>query len=185
MQRLYYFIMLLLCSFAIHSQDTILKLYRPFAAANQDNIVKAQSKYGYCFDQSRHTIRKDAWRCKADSKIYDPCFVKQSKDQNIVFCPFYPWNNKAVQIKLSKPVDNRRHKPLDMSQRDPWAVILNDGTRCESLGSKKRYENLLIRYHCQDNSFLFGHIQRCDPSWKIMQRKANQTRTVTISKAWF
>ncbi|MDI1351466.1 MAG: hypothetical protein PSV35_01650, partial [bacterium] len=76
MQRV---LLMLLClySLAASAGDTVLKLYRPYGEAIEQIVPVIKTKIsGQCDAQSRLIVREDAWRCQAQGRIFDPCFVK-------------------------------------------------------------------------------------------------------------
>ncbi len=65
-------IFIVMLPFCLFSQDTELKLYRPFGENNQlAPIVVKETIAGQCWQQSQRIKRQDAWRCSAQGKIYD------------------------------------------------------------------------------------------------------------------
>ncbi|QDP71159.1 hypothetical protein FOG18_00445 [Legionella israelensis] len=181
-----YLILLFLCSLTAQSKDTLLKLYRPFNVSDeQANINIHATKSGQCLQQSKLILREDAWRCHANGKVYDPCFTKNFGNKKEALCPTSPLNGESTLITVSEPLNNIFHTSLDMSRAYPWVVILENGTYCQAIESKESYDHLPVHYRCQDNSLLLGHIQRCDPNWKMLQKKEDQIQTVSLAKVWF
>ncbi|WP_419420567.1 hypothetical protein ACNVED_04495 [Legionella sp. D16C41] len=167
--------------------DTEIKLYRPFGdVVEQQPLVIKATYSGVCWQQSRRIQREDAWRCQVQDKIYDPCFVKQFSAFKQAICPQSPWNGASVLINLPAAVNNSQHSQLDVSKTYPWAIELNTGERCEALDKEAMYDNMPIRYRCNNQTELLGHLQRCKSTWTILQRDKNsQITTVIVTKAWF
>ncbi|KTD19026.1 hypothetical protein [Legionella jordanis] len=173
-------------SFNLWSQDTELKLYQPFDDhAQQSPRIISQQVQGECWQQSQRIKREDAWRCMAQGKIYDPCFVKQYGAANEAICPQSPWVGTTVKITLSSPVDNSQNVPLDMAEAYPWAIELTDGEKCQAVDEGGNYDGLPIRYQCDRQSVLIGHIQRCKAEWGILQKTASGVSTAIVARAWF
>lgn len=186
MRRLVVMISTILGSFCLFAQDTELKLYRPFGeAVQQAPVVVKQIVSGQCWQQSQRIKREDAWRCAAADKIYDPCFVKQFGSLQQAVCPQSPWSGESVQINLSSPLDNSQHIELDMSRAFPWAIELTSGEKCQAVDAGEIYDNLPIRYLCNSQAVLLGHIQRCKALWSILQRDKDGVSTAMVAKAWF
>lgn len=176
-----------LVSMSVNADDTELKFFRPFGEVNpQVPLIVREHHAGQCWQQSRHIKREDAWRCMADGKIYDPCFIRQYGNQKQALCPQSPWDGSSTQLDLSAPVDNIRHVQLDMSQTYPWGVELQHGEKCLALDEGKMFDGMPVRYQCNNQTLIFGHLQRCKMPWTILQRDSGgQVETVTIKKAWF
>lgn len=167
--------------------DTLLKLYRPFTEMSQ--ISQPESfgapHPGRCIGQSHLVQREDAWRCSDGRVTYDPCFLNPAGSQTSVLCPVAPWEKQAVVIQLTQRLDNSKHVALDMSRGYPWGIELSQGDKCLAIDTTQQYDNLPVRYVCQSRSVLFGHIQRCSPTWKVLQHNANGVATITVARAWF
>ena len=165
------------------AENTELKLYRPF----DDTMaltIKEKIK-GQCWQQSQRIKREDAWRCVAETQIYDPCFIKEYSEHKEAVCPKSPWLADSVLIKLDKPVNNSQHTPLDMAEAFPWAVELATGEKCQAVDEGEEYDGLQVHYLCNNQTVLIGRVQRCDPQWSILHRTANGVLTANVSKAWF
>lgn len=180
------FFFLFSISLSLQSQDTVLKLYRPFNQISaQAPITILKKIQGQCLHPSEHTSRKDSWRCEADGKIYDPCFSAQAGSPPRMICPNAPETGLSIEILLTSSPDNASHEELDMSRNYPWTIELDHGILCQSMQTQESYDHLPIRYHCNDQSLLIGSIQRCDPQWKMLNLKGHQISTVMIKQVWF
>ncbi|MGQ3888262.1 hypothetical protein ACQUW5_04405 [Legionella sp. CNM-1927-20] len=167
--------------------ETEIKLYRPFGDVTaQEPLVVKETYPGECGQQSQRIKREDAWRCHVQNKIYDPCFVKQFGTHKQAICPKSPWNGASVLLNLPEAVNNNQHMTLDVSKAYPWAIELNTGEKCEAVEKEEIYDNMPIRYRCNNQTELLGHLQRCKLTWTILQRdKNNQITTAVVTKAWF
>ena len=171
---------------ALFANDTLLQFYRPYTeTTHHPAAVIVAKKAGECWQQSQRIVREDAWRCSAEGKNYDPCFVKPFGDHLNAICPESPWTANSVQITVNTPLDNSNHATLDMSRGYPWAIELANGVKCQATDSGESYDDLPVRYRCNEQSVLFGHIQRCAVAWKMLQHNASGTSTVVIEKVWF
>lgn len=170
----------------LFAKDTERQLYRPFTETmKHPPAVVYTEKAGECAQQSLLIRREDAWRCIAEGKVYDPCFMKVYGTHHDVICPDFPWSGKSVKITVSTPLDNSQHRTLDMSRTYPWAVELATGEKCQAVDSNEIYDGLPVRYQCENDSKLFGYLQRCATTWKILQHSASGVTTAKIKKAWF
>ncbi|KTC65680.1 Uncharacterised protein (plasmid) [Legionella adelaidensis] len=170
----------------LYAQNTELLFYRPFAETTAHPSPKiANTLHGECIKQSEVIRREDAIQCKAEGKIYDPCFIKAFTDKKEALCPQSPWSEKSTIIQFAEQYPQAT-EILDMSKTYPWALELKDGIRCQAFLTQNSFDNLPVRYFCNDQSTLLGHLQRCSASWKILQHKdSSQLDTVEITKAWF
>lgn len=175
-----------LCSVAFAAEDTLLKLYRPYGeATGQVSPQVKKTIPGVCYAQSQLIIREDAWRCIAEGKTYDPCFVKSGLNRKEALCPKSPWNGESVQILVKDPLNNDQNIPLDMSLTYPWAIELTNGEHCDAINSGEIYDNMPVRYQCAKKHYLVGHLQRCKPTWSMLEKTPKGIETVELSKAWF
>ena len=175
-----------LWSSLLFSEETELRFYRPLTdTTNQLPLNISETIAGECTQQSPLIKREDAWRCVAEGKEYDPCFVMRFGTHLDAVCPESPWSSNAIKITVKKPLDNSQHDMLDMSQTYPWAMELGNGEKCQAVVSSETYDNLPVRYHCDRNTVLIGHVQRCTSEWKILQRGADGVVTAVIARAWF
>lgn len=171
---------------ASFAADTELNFYRPMTeTSKQPPLILVDQKKGVCQQQSKLIKREDAWNCVADNKVYDPCFVLPYGSHMEAVCPEAPWSSKGVKIKVTAPLDNKEHVPLDMSRTYPWAIQLSTGEKCQAVNTNKEYDGLPVHYQCEGNSELIGHVQRCDNPWKILKHAANGVDTAQIVRAWF
>jgi hypothetical protein len=42
-----------------------------------------------------------------------------------------------------------------------------------------------VRYICERDEKLLGHVQRCENTWKMLQVNHHVIETVEIERAWF
>lgn len=168
-----------------YAEETETRLFRPFTEGANHAAFKIKSVLkGNCFQQSKIMPREDAWQCKAGGKIYDPCFKKPGKNK-MLFCPKSPWNGDSTVIEAEIVVNNDLFKLINMAEHLPWVVVLDNGNICKRTVSGKRYDQQPIQYICQDNTFLFGRLQRCRANWSMLRYDGNNADTAVIRQAWF
>ncbi len=166
--------------------NTERQLYRPFTETTKHPpVIVYSEKSGECSQQSQLIQREDAWRCIVEDQVYDPCFMNAYGTHLNVICPDFPWSGKSVKITVPIALNNRQHRTLDMSRTYPWAVELTTGAKCQAVESNEIYDGLPVRYHCENKSILFGYLQRCATTWKMLQLDARGVTTAKIKKAWF
>ncbi len=177
---------LFILSFSSLARETLLSLYRPLTKGVNHPYVKITKEVkGTCLNQSALIFRQDAWQCQVEKKQYDPCFETQSLSPSQVVCISSPWATAGSLITTPTPLRHGEHAVLDMSRTYPWAVELSDGVKCMGINDNKVYDGAPIRYRCNDNSFLFGHLQRCATTWKILKHTEGGDGLVSIERAWF
>ena len=179
-------------------QSTSVQFYRPFEenVSGQTNLVFGKTLKGECHEHSRLDNRSDAWKCQAGERTFDPCFIKTHVTPIGAVCPLSPWQSEATLLDLREqqpPPNNHSNNQdtLDMSSDDPWAIDLVNGTHCVIIShSMKRFSvnGQHVKYACDNQSFLLGHIQRCELVWKMLSlasRHSNTLNTVEIATAWY
>lgn len=177
----------LVASYSLYSSDTILRLYKPFSTNPTEKMTNAMQRQvkGQCWQQSQRIKREDAWRCQYEDKTIDPCFIKTYGSHKEARCPQSPWDNQSIVIALENPVENLSPESLDFSRTLPWGLELSTGEKCLSVEEGRYFDNMPVRYVCDEKSLLFGNIQRCKTLWTILQQKNGLVETVEIKKAWF
>ena len=179
-------VLLFFCSFFVSADDTVLKLYRPFGdVRDQIAPIVTNKLAGQCVGQSQLIVREDAWRCQAEGKIFDPCFVKMAGNKKQAVCPQSPWTADSVQIDVHSPLNNENHTTLDMSRVFPWAIELANGEHCQAIESNEVYDAMPVRYRCSNHNLLVGYLQRCKTVWSMLEKTPEGVITVELSKAWF
>ncbi|MGQ3890648.1 hypothetical protein [Legionella sp. CNM-4043-24] len=175
-----------LLSEASFAQDTELHLFRPFDKARVESVQSQQAIDGECWQQSQRIKREDAWRCSAEGKVYDPCFIKTYGDHRQALCAQAPWLSSETLLTLANPADNSHHSALDMSRTYPWAMELSNGEQCLAVDEGHEIDNMPVRYICSNQAQLLGHLQRCKAEWSMLRRSADgQVDTVAIAQVWF
>lgn len=185
-QRVLFLIVWFFSIGAVGAEDTILKLYRPYGEVHQQVVPTVKkSVMGHCSSQSRVILREDAWRCEAEGKTYDPCFVKAGNNRTEALCPHSPWVGDSVQIMVSTPLHNEVNKTLDMSRTYPWGIELSNGEQCLAIDTHEEYDQMPIRYRCTHKNLLVGYLQRCKTVWSMLEKTPEGVVTVELTKAWF
>jgi hypothetical protein len=189
-KTLYFFLSLIWSTaFAAIMPSTDIQFYRPFDA----KINPTETLVASCSRHSALDNRSDAWQCVAGKRVLDPCFIKPYLKAKTAICPVSPWQSQAIKIKLIAPfptVRTNEQENLDMSEDDPWAITLTDGTNCLIIPAAKNFliHGQNVKYSCDNHGFLLGHIQRCNLIWKMLfipTREGNVLNTVEIKTAWY
>jgi len=180
------YLLVMLKSMPVYSEDTALHFYRPLSdSATHHPITITEKKSGVCLQQSHYIKREDAWRCVAEGVIFDPCFVAPYGPHTQAVCAESPWSTQGIEIRVSHPLDNKTHQTLDMSRTFPWAMELSNGQKCQAFESEKQIDGLPVRYRCDKDRVLIGHVQRCNSEWKMLQHTEQGVEPVVIRQAWF
>ena len=174
-----------LWSITAFAVDTEVSLYQPMMNAKTQSPAIVAKRVGQCAQQSELIKREDAWRCISENKVFDPCFIQPDGSHLHAVCPTSPWVNQAVEITVSSPLDNKQYQALDMSRTFPWAIELTTGEKCQAIDTREEYDGLPVRYRCDKQTELIGHVQRCEGMWKMLQHASNGVDSVQIARAWF
>ncbi|MFC3907827.1 hypothetical protein ACFORL_01860 [Legionella dresdenensis] len=178
---------ILIWSFFVNAMDTETRLFRPYGdGLQQEAIVINQKITGECYQQSTRIKREDAWRCVADGRVYDPCFIKRYGRRDQAICPASPWSGASIMIDMSKPADNSQHLALDMSRTYPWGIELASGIKCQAIDAGSEAGGLPAYYQCENQSVLVGELQRCKPEWSMLEHFSDgRVESALVSRAWF
>lgn len=197
MKKIYSCFILLLITgstFAAPLPSTDVRFYRPFEsqAEGQAPLKTTETLQGTCTKHSALDNRSDAWQCQVATRLLDPCFIKTYIKTKTAICPYSPWQSQSVLIHLNPPLPpiTNNKDSLDMSEDDPWAIELVNGGHCLKLDIHNiiSAHGQTVKYACDNQGFLLGHIQRCNLRWKMLflpSRNSNSSKTVEISKAWY
>lgn len=169
------------------ASETDVRLYRPFSESEgQATVQVAQKLKGWCWQQSKVDKRLDAFRCAIKDKVFDPCFVKIYGDKKQAVCPTSPWNGQAVLIELDNSLQMSQEDELDMSRHYPWGIELTDGSHCQAIiDEQPLFDNMPVRYQCNGNGVLLGHLQRCKGMWQMLHKDSSGVSTIDIKRVWF
>jgi hypothetical protein len=174
--------------------STDVRFYRPFEEVKEQVPLKITDMVkGACTNPSTLDNRSDAFECKTSTRVLDPCFIKTYAKIKTAVCPYSPWQSQSIVVHLNPPLPNsitNNQDDLDMSEDDPWAINLVNGAHCLKLSPNNTFSvhGQNVKYSCDNQGFLLGHIQRCDLLWKMLflpSRESNSLKTVEISTAWY
>lgn len=167
------------------AEETETRLFRPFTEGAEHASFKIKEIVkGNCYRQSELMPREDAWQCQTVGKTYDPCFKKPGNG-NKLYCPQSPWNGDSTVIEAGIVVSNNHFDSVNMGDNLPWVVLLDSGVICKRSLKRGEYDQQPIQFLCQDNSFLFGRLQRCRAQWSMLMYDGKHDGTVNIKQAWF
>jgi hypothetical protein len=183
MLRRVFIFFIVMWSFCLFAEETELKFYRPFVDETQ--LVINKKLPGECWQQSQRIKREDAFRCIAEGRVYDPCFIKSYDSGKEAVCPASPWIKEGIMLSLSSPADNSQHTLLDMAETYPWAIELATGDKCQAIDEGQVYDGLEVHYQCNSQTVLIGRVHRCKANWSILQKTASGVSTAQVARAWF
>ena len=119
--------------------------------------VPSQERTGSCSSASDVLNRGDAWRCIADTSIYDPCFSIPGNGQAVI-CDTSPLSDSpGFKLDLTGSLPARGTvSPV----KSAWAFELADGTNCIFVGgATASFDGQRINYSCSDGWSILGDIQ--------------------------
>jgi hypothetical protein len=167
---------------------TIATLYRPLSSTAVV-VISGPTRSGSCWEGAITTPRRDAWRCISGNYIYDPCF-SSLRTPRIALCVTEPWRDRGVRLQLTRslPSSLANRGPLSIRSR-PWALELQDGTRCIfDSGASRVLQRLRANYFCRrGGAELFGLPDRRSEPWTIASAGARATHLgprLAIVRAW-
>jgi hypothetical protein len=143
---------------------------------------------GYCWTQSNVTQRADAWRCIIGNAISDPCF-SSALAYGVVVCPT-PWNDRGVEIRLTKPLPKALTHSEPSSALQPWALQLASGAHCLlASGASNVVQGKRLNYFCHASAKygLWGVPDRSTQPWTILIgpfAAKTLTKRAAIAHAW-
>jgi len=98
--------------------------------------------------------REDAFRCKIESSIYDPCFAMAP--EGFVYCPMNPLKEESFLIEFTESLPESEI-PSKKKNNWAWFVELKDKTYCAPFsGTRIFIGNYVAYYSC--NSDVDGKI---------------------------
>ena len=132
--------------------------------------------------------RPNAWRCFADSEIYDPCFGEADRGAEVICGTSEPWDALGVRVILDEPLSAPQ---MGEDASKVWGIELADGTRCSWLGgATATVEGARVNYGCSDEWVIVGSL-RVEPPWiaRLVQLPSAsappvQSRDVPITTVW-
>jgi hypothetical protein len=103
------------------------KLFAPYDAQGQLVGTATLTATGQCWTSSIAIPIAGVFRCLASNTIYDPCFAPAVDTKPLtVTCYADPWSTgTTMTLTKALPTEN-----LILKNGDPWALELNNGTRC-------------------------------------------------------
>jgi hypothetical protein len=176
-------------SAAMAGSGTSTRIYHAFTSSGRTAILVTETVQGACFSGSAKADRNDAWRCRSDRFIYDPCF-SSTKARGIVLCPDTAWQRSGIKINLTKPLPtkfgNRRAPSTDVR---PWGMQTMSSANCvlESMGPFIR-RKVFGDYACTNGKWLWNQPNRKAQPWTIFIAPVTATKLRTkaqIAIAWF
>jgi hypothetical protein len=115
--------------------------------------VPAEHRQGACSFHSVSTWREDAYRCGANSIIYDPCFDTGAH----VICDVSPIRpGPGFILDLTEPLP-----ALSVPDGiNPWILEFPDGVVCESFpGTSGTIDGSRLEYFCTDESWVLENLR--------------------------
>ncbi len=166
---------------------TVASVYRAFGPAGRV-VPHVKVRSGHCWTSSDVTPREDAWRCFMGNLILDPC-LSDAAAPGVVVCPT-PWNDTAVELRLTRPLPHLLTHTVPSLALAPWALQTASGADCLlSSGASAVVGGRRLNYFCGAGAKygLWGLPDRRSQPWTIFSAPFGATvlsARVAISRAW-
>jgi hypothetical protein len=151
-------------------------------------------KTGLCWTRSNIPFaRKDVWRCMADNKVMDPCFV--AGDRETIICGANPATGEdGFKLDLTTPLPEMTYELGPGTPNLTWMLETGDGTLFQfATGAAGSVEGKRIHYVSKKSSVvIIGDLQP-GKVWQaqkaILKRSKNEvsiqkTELVEIRRLW-
>jgi hypothetical protein len=175
-------------SLALAQAPTQILIFQAFSQKNtlNPNLVVAQRYTGNCYRRSLAIPgRTDAWQCQASNMSFDPCF----RDDTRLVCTISPWAHPVAILELASPLYGRSSKSNIDFKAEPWAIELQNGSKCSYLtGTSTMVNHQRVTYTCDNDPYnAVGKIYRSTSSWKVKVYDYNTKiiEVMAIKTAWF
>jgi hypothetical protein len=150
--------------------------------------VPTQERTGSCWSTSNVLNRADAWRCMADTSIYDPCFSIPGNGQAVICAASPLGDSPGFKLNLTGALPARGTvSPV----KSAWAFELADGTTCIFMGgATATFEGKRVNYSCSDGWVILGELQEGQvwTAWKVRLSSdfssIEESIQVSIKKVW-
>jgi len=115
---------------------------------------------GSCWTNSLSAPRKDAWRCRVNNTIYDPCFVFK-ENESLVCNPNPITGDKGILLKLTEPLPEPNITEDKFGEGWGWLIELKDGTVCRFItGATGIIDRKRMNYGCdKEDTWVLGELQ--------------------------
>jgi hypothetical protein len=151
------------------------------------NLVRASSTTGVCTGGSLELSgRADAWRCTADGRVLDPCFVAEGTTE--LACVPDPFTTQVTILDVPGPLPRgNRNDPA----HPPWFLQLDDGSRCGAIAGDAlppaAAGSRTATYACAGGAEVVGDPDLSKPVWTAQVRSAGGGAPVTarVAVAWY
>lgn len=145
-----------------------------------EGITLTGTTTGSCWTVSSKTQRSDAWRCKSDHTILDPCFAPGEGPSDVVLC-LDGTARRMLRMTLTEPL------PADAFRTsgdpDPNSLILElaNGETCGfASGATSVLAGRRLNYFCDGGGTVYGDPDRSRPLWTADYRKAESPTTEAV-----
>lgn len=166
---------------SIASGSTEVRIVQPFSPEGIVPTYRVVSdESGSCWQGSSSTHRREAWRCKAQSRILDPCIESPfGATKDTVACPLGPFTNEVAILRLTEPLPINMANRFSGSDGPPWALRLSNGDECRFItGATTVVAGLRLNYQCTSGAFVFGDPDRSRPEWSIFYQTRGSSELV-------
>jgi hypothetical protein len=181
-------------------QNTDVHVFEPFDNAGRLNpaLRTISTEQGSCWTDSAVSNRADAWRCMAQSSIYDPCFQEPGAQPRFLVCTPDVWTGEVRVLRLTEPLPEHFGSVVLPSQGSIWEVALATGERCRlTSGATDVVDDLRANYYCvpanpAGSTWIYGDVDQTTSPWTVrVWRKAPTSppssaalEIVSVTAAW-
>ena len=151
-------------------QGTTIQHCAPYRPGGLASGLRVEANVnGYCWVGSEVLPgRPDAWRCTANTRIYEPCFAANSTDTTPLACATDPWAGTVTLLTLTAPLPRDRANTAAGTTRSPWATQLANGARCQVVtGTSATIARMRIGAACSDATQIVGDPDRSMGRWRV------------------
>ncbi|WP_281154656.1 serine/threonine-protein kinase [Streptomyces sp. HYC2] len=149
-----------------------------------DGITVTSETIGSCWSSSEATMRLDAWRCNAESKILDPCFAPDESPEHEALLCMGTTPTRMVRLTLTEPLPGNNFHIPGGPQISPIIIVLPDGNTCRVMtGATMVVAEERMNYACEKGGYLYGEPDKTDAVWAISYRAEAAGTSVSTSIA--
>lgn len=168
---------------------TEVRLFQPFTLEGLANGLRPSKRIVGTCQGSLLSARPDAWRCFEENLIHDPCFESPFSAVEIgLACVEGPWDKSIEMMQPSQPLAYESSPPVKLLDRTPWALVLEDGTRCSILGGATALvAGMRLNFACTDGRYVVGDPDRGESLWMVFVSREGdpQIIRVPVIVAWY
>lgn len=135
---------------------------------------------GSCWTVSSKTPRSDAWRCKQESTILDPCFAPGEGPSDVVLC-MDGTARRMLRLTLTEPLPQDAFRSPGEPAPTSLLIELANGETCGfASGATSVLAGQRLNYFCDGGGTVYGDPDRSHPVWTADYRKGQSPTTESV-----